>query len=300
MRAMMKSPASASWLTAAWVAVMLASVLPSSAAQAEDKAKNPSPAGEAPVATRLPADVLARLKSGDPARIQSALDDVRMAGKGGAPAVPAIVALLEQGLSLALTQAAIDTLGDTESQAASAVLALYARYRTIPLRKTAVQALAKTRGPAAVKALRAALSDPDPAIRGLSASSLGGLKAHEALADLFRAIDRGVPEAAVSIGELCVGDECGTLAGKLGALPFEVVTSGLDQVLFRPPGEVADELKVKIVERVRDVGTGPCNRFLKEVQGRLRAGGASPKVKQAVDAAVLATNMSPGAHGGSP
>jgi hypothetical protein len=299
MRAMTNSPATDTWPAIAWAAVILASLLPSRPAHAEGKAKNPPPAVETTVAAHLPADVLARLKSGDPARIQSALDDVRMAGKGGAPAVPAIVGLLEQGLSLPLTQAAIDTLGDTESQAASTILALYARHRALPVRKAAVQALAKTRGPAAVKALRAALSDPEPAIRGLSASSLGGLKAHDTLGDLFRAIDRGVPEAAVSIGELCVGEECSRLTGKLGALPFEVVTSGLDQVLFRPPSEVDDELKVKIIERVRDVGTGPCNRFLKEVQGRLRAG-VSPKVKQAVDAAVQATNMSPGSHGNSP
>jgi HEAT repeat protein len=197
---------------------------------------------------------------------------------------------------LELTQAAIDTLADTESEAASDVLAVYARHRALPIRKAAVQALAKTKGPAAVKALRAALSDPEPAVRGIAGMSLGGLKAHDALGDLFRALDRGLPEAAVSIGELCAEGECQQLAGKLGKLPFDVVTSGLDEILFRPANEVNDDLKVKVVEGVRDVGTGPANQFLKQVQARMKTA-ASPKVKQAVDAAVQATNLSPGSHG---
>jgi HEAT repeat protein len=247
----------------------------------------------------LPANVVERLKSGDPASVQSALDDVRTAGKAGAVAVPVIVGLLEQGLSMALTQAAVETLGDTESAAASDVLATYARHRAVPIRRAAIQALAKTRGPSAVKALRAALSDPDAGVRGLAATSLGALKAHDALGDLFLALDRGVPEAAVSIGELCTAAECEKLVSKLGTLPLDVVTSGLDQILFRPASEVGDDLKVKIVEHVRDVGTAQVNRFLRQVQTRLRAG-ASPKVQQAVDAAVQATNLSPGARGDTP
>jgi hypothetical protein len=171
---------------------------------------------------------------------------------------------------------------------------MYARHRAVPIRRGAIQALAKTRGPSAIKALRLALSDPDPGVRGLAATSLGALKAHDALGDLFNALDRGVPEAAVSIGELCTAAECEQLVSKLGTLPLDVVTSGLDQVLFR--SEVGDELKVKIVEHVRDVGTAQVNKFLRQVQTRLRAG-ASTKVKQAVDAAVQATNLSPGSRG---
>ena len=276
-------------------AVTVAATLAAGPAHADTK--KPATGANVP-AIRLPADVVDRLKSGDDARVKSALDDVRMTGKGGVSAVPVIVGLLEQGLPLPLTQAAIDTLGDTESAGASDVLAVYARHRVVAVRKAAVSALSKTRGPAAVKALRAALSDPEASVRGTAATALGGLKAHEALGDLFRALDRGMAEAAVSIGELCTAEECEKLTSKLGTVPLDVVTSGLDEVLFRPPSEVPDDLKVKFVERVRDVGTGPANAFLKQVQARLRTG--STNVKQAVDAAVAATNLSPGAHGGEP
>jgi len=258
----------------------------------------PKPADAGPRAVPLPADAIKRLHSGDPDQIKSALDDVRTSGKAGAPAAPAIAELLQHGLSPVLTQAAIDTLADTEAEAGSGALSFYAHHRNVQLRRSAVQALAKTRGAIAVQALRAALSDPDPGVRGLSATGLGNMKAKDAVGDLFVALDHKVDEAAASIGQLCAGSECEHLAGKLGSVPFDVVTGGLDQVLFRPASDVSDDLKVKIVGRVRELGTGEANRFLRTVQDKWPKAW-SQRVKQSIDQAVLATSGSPGA-GGSP
>jgi HEAT repeat protein len=251
---------------------------------------------EMPKPVPLPADAIKRLKSGDPAMVKSALDDVRMSAKAGAAAVPAIVELIQRGLPPNLTQAAIETLGDTESEAASAGLARYARHRNTALRRAAVQALARTRGAMAIKTLRVALSDPDPAVRGFSATGLGTMKAKEAIGDLFVALDHKVAEASTAIGQLCAGSECERLAAKLGggSLGFEVITIGLDQALFRGVPDVTDDTKIKIVARVRELGTGEANRFLRDVQGRWPKGG-SPRVRQAIDQAVLATSGSPGA-----
>ena len=156
-----------------------------------------------------------------------------------------------------------------------------------------MQALAKTRGAIAAQALRAALSDPDAGVRGLAATGLGNLRAKDAVADLFVALDHKIPEAAASIGQLCAGAECERLADKLGAVPFDVVTSGLDQVLFRPPADVPDDLKIKIVGRLRGLGTGEANRFLRSVQEKWPTTW-SQRVKQSIDQAVLATAHSPG------
>jgi hypothetical protein len=257
----------------------------------------PPPAGESPQAVPLPPDATKRLKSGDPSQVKAALDDVRMSGKGGASAVPAIAELLKTGLTLPLTQEAIDTLGDTESVGASEVITWYVKHRNVGVRRAAVQALAKTKGAVAVKALRGALSDADPAVRGLSATALGNMKAKDAVGDLFVALDHKVPEAAASIGMLCAGGECDKLATKLGALPFDVVTSGLDQVLFRPVSDVSDDTKVKVIGRVRELGTGEANRFLREVQKKWPATW-SQRVKQSIEQAVLATSGSPGGGGG--
>ena len=256
----------------------------------------PPVAPDTPQAVPLPADAVKRLKSGDPAQIKSALDDVRMSAKAGAPAVPAIADLLTSGLSPDLTQAAIDAVGDTEAESGSEAVAFYTRDRSPTVRRAAVTALTRTKGPAAVKALRASLSDPDPGVRGLAATGLGSMKAKDAVGDLFVALDHKVAEAAASIGQLCSGAECEKLAGKLGSVPFDVVTGGLDQMLFRPATDVSDDIKVKVVGRVRELGTGEANRFLRDVQGKWPKTW-SQRVKQAIDQAVLATAASPGAGG---
>ena len=245
----------------------------------------------------LPADTLKRLRSGDPAAVKAALDDVRTSAKAGAPAAPVVAELLEQGLAPSLALAAIETLGDTEAESGSTALSWYARHRNVELRRAAVTALARSRGPEAVRALRAALSDPDAGVRGLAATGLGSMHAKDAVADLFAALDHRVAEAAASIGQLCSGAECERLAGKLGAVAFDVVTSGLDQVLFRPAADVSDDVKIKIVGRVRELGTGEANRFLKDVQGKWPKAW-SQRVKQSIDQAVLATSGSPGTGGG--
>jgi HEAT repeat protein len=251
---------------------------------------------DSPPPPPLPADVLKRLHSDDPTQVKSALDAVRTSARAGAPLAPIIAELLERGLSPLLAQAAIDTLGDIESEAGSPALVWYAQHRNVELRRSAIQALARTRGPAAIKALRGALSDPDPNARGLAATGLGSMKARDAVADLFAALDHKVSEAAASIGQLCAGSECERLAGKLGSVPFDVVTSGLDQVLFRPAGEVSDDIKIKIVGCVRELGTGEANHFLREVQGKWPKDW-SQRVKQSIDQAVIATSGSPGASG---
>jgi hypothetical protein len=254
----------------------------------------PPVAPDAPQAVPLPADAVKRLKSGDPAQIKSALDDVRMSAKAGAPAVPAIADLLTSGLTPDLTQAAIDAVADTEAESGSEAVAYYTRDRSPTVRRSAVTALTRTKGAAAVKALRASLSDPDPGVRGLAATGLGSMKAKDAVGDLFVALDHKVAEAAASIGQLCAGAECEKLAGKLGSLPFDVVTGGLDQMLFRPATDVSDDIKVKVVGRVRELGTGEANRFLRDVQKKWPESW-SKRVRQAIDQAVLATSGSPGA-----
>jgi hypothetical protein len=279
---------------AAVVGAALALLTPRAASGEQPKARTGGAAdAAAPLAIPLPPDAIKRLKSGDLAQIKSALDDVRVSGRAGSAAVPAIVDLLKQGLPLSLSQAAIETLGETSSEAGSEVLAWYAHQRILALRRAAVEALGKTRGAIAVRALRAALSDPDESVRGQSATALGEMKAKESVGDLFVALDHKVEEAAASIGQLCEPSDCERLAGKLGNVPFDVMTGGLDQVLLRGVKDVDDDTKIKIVGRVRELGTSEANQFLKDVQTKWPAK-SSPRVKQAIDQAVIATSGSPG------
>jgi HEAT repeat protein len=251
------------------------------------------PAAKPPAAKPSAAKVdvgpaLQKLKSGDEGQIRAGLDDLRIAGAGAAPAASTVAEILARGLNEPLTQQAIETLGDLESPDGSPVLAQYATHRAVAIRRAAVKALTRTKGPAAAQALRKALGDSDAQVRGNAAAGLGALKAKDAVPDLFVALDHKVNEAAASIGQLCSSEQCDQLAGKLGKLPFDVVTSGLDQVLFRPASDISDDTKIKVLGRLRELGTGEANRFLKDVETRLPKD-ASPRVKQALEQAVKAT-----------
>jgi len=281
--------------TAALAAVLAALVAPPAGAQKGPKPK-PKSASLAEPQVTLPPDVGARLASGDDAQVRSALDDVRLVGKGAAHAVPAVVDLLKRGVNASLAEAALDTLGDVESEASSEVVSWYALHRAASVRRAAVRALARTRGAVAANTLRRALSDADAGVRGHAAMGLGALKVREAVPDLFLALEHRVAEAAVSLGQLCKDADCEKLSDQLGVVPLDVMTGGLDQVLFRATSEVPEDLKVKLVGRVRELGTPEANRFLRDVQKRMVAAKWSTRLRQAVEQAVQATG---GMGGGS-
>lgn len=252
----------------------------------KDKKPATSSAPAAPPVDVKP--IVAKLKTGDDAQVKDALDEARLAGPGGAAAAPVVAEILTRGLSLQLTQSAIETLGDLESEAGSAALVQYTTHRNSKVRRAAVKSLTRTKGAVAGPALKRALSDGDAVVRGTAASGLGALKAKDAVPELFIALDHRVNEAAASIGQLCTMEQCEQLAAKLGKVPFDVVTGGLDQVLFRPAADINDDAKVKIIGRIREQGTIEGNKFLRDVQKRWPAG-QSPRVRQAIDQAVMAT-----------
>lgn len=272
--------------------VVLASVVGIAGGALAQPEKKEPPKKEAPKPKAPPLDtktIVPKLESGDEAQIRSALDEVRIAGPGGAAAAPAIAKALSRGLTFALAMQAVETLGEVESDAGSPVLAQYASHRDPKLRRAAVKALTRTKGAPAAPALRHALSDIDAVVRGTAASGLGVLKAKDAVPDLFLALDHHVNEAAASIGMLCNPQQCEQLAGTLGKFPFDVVTGGLDQVLFRPTAEISDDAKIKVIGRIRELGTIEANKFLRDVQKRWTEG-SSKRVRQSIDQAVLATS----------
>jgi carbamate kinase len=64
-----------------------------------------------------------------------------------------------------------------------------------------------------------------------------------------------------------------------------VVSGGLDQALFR--ADLAEDSKIKIIGKMRELGTAEANKYLRDAQKR--AGSLSPRLKQAIDQAVSAT-----------
>jgi hypothetical protein len=260
-------------------------------ASAQGKGKGPAaPAGPAAPTATLSPTAAQDLRSGDEAKVRAALDDARMVGKGkaGTTIAPVVAEVLAKGLSLALTEAALDTLGDLEVESTSPVIASYLQHRNVKIRQAAVKALLHTKGAVAVRGLRRALGDQDAMVRGVAATGLGNLKAKDAVPDLFLALEHRVNEAASAIGMLCTAAECDQLSGKVGRLPFDVMSGGIEQILFRPTSEVNDDTKIKMIGKLRELGTPETNKFLRDVAKRFPKD-ASARVKQALDQAVAAT-----------
>lgn len=269
--------------TAFFVGLVLSAALVTGAAAGQGAKKTPARAAPSSDAT------MEQLRSSDEGKLREGLDNARIAGPGGAAYAPIIASRLEGGLSLALTEAAIETLADLEAATASAAVARYVSHRSVKIRRAAAKALARVKGPAAAPTLRKALSDSDAGVRATAATALGSLKAQDAVDDLFTALDHKVVEAAASIGQLCKNDKCVALAERIGRMPFDLVLTGVEAILFRPAADVSDDTKIKIVGRIRELGTQEANKFLRDVQGKWPKNG-SARVKQAIEQAVLATS----------
>lgn len=278
---------------AARIALLVATAAAPVLLSAEDTALAAPPAPSAPP-VKLDAKALeAALAAPTEAPVLEALGTIQQAGAAGAPLAPAVEKLLERGTTVAIGKAAMDALGAVGKPSSSAALRPYLQHRTPELRRAAVRNLAKTKGPDAIAGFREGLRSEDGMVRGFSASGLGALGAKEATADLFLALDRGVVEAAGAAGQLCTGADCQKLARYLGKLPFEIVTSGLDAVLFRTP-PLDEALLLDVVAAVRELATPEAGKYLADVASRWPATG-SAKVKKALDQAVA---MIPGSLGG--
>ena len=91
--------------------------------------------------------------------------------------------------------------------------------------------------------------------------------------DLFLALDHRVNEAASSIGMLCAAAECEKLATRVGKIPFDVISAGVEQALFR--SDVPDDTKIKLIGRIRELGTQEANKFLRDTVKKWPAKGSA-------------------------
>jgi HEAT repeat protein len=223
------------------------------------------------------------LESGDAPQVLAALDTI---AKSGDPAgAPLVEALLGRGADVQVLSRAIETLGILAQPSSGAALAPYAQHRTPELRRGALRALVATKSPLAGDVLRRALHGSDAAQRAIAARGLGQLNVRAAVPELFSVLPKDVAEAAQSLGQLCVGPECEKFMDLLGRLRFEVMESGIVPILLRPQSDVPDELKLKLIEKLRRMATKPANQLLQTALAQFPADG-SPKVKTGLERAL--------------
>lgn len=267
--------------------ILLALALSAVSGAAGAAKKAPLPKGEksgAAPKSKLDLAALQRaLESGDEAKAAEALETI---AKSGDPAGAAPVEqLLGRGASVTLLSRAIETLGILAQPSSGAALAPYAQHRTPELRRAALRALIATKSPLAGDVLRRALHGSDPSQRAIAARGLGELNVRAAVPELFSVLPKDVPEAAQSLGQLCVGAECQKFTELLGRLRFEVMESGIVPLLLRPQAEVSDELKLKLIERLRRMATQPATQLLQTALAKFPPDG-SPKVKRGLERAI--------------
>jgi HEAT repeat protein len=264
-------------------ALALAASLPAVAAPKSPAAKAEKPPAAGAKSKLDMASIQKALESGDEARATSALDAIAQSGEP-AGALP-VEALLNRGASVNLLGRAIETLGILAQPSSGAALAPYAQHRTPQLRRAALRALIATKSPLAGDVLRRALHGNDASQRAIAARGLGELDVRAAVPELLRVLPKDVAEAAQSLGQLCVGDECAKFMGLLGRLRFEVMESGIVPILLRPQADVPDELKLTLIERLRRMATQPANQLLQTALAKFPPDG-SPRVKQGLERAL--------------
>jgi HEAT repeat protein len=224
------------------------------------------------------------LESGDEAQVLGALEELAAAKEADRPQAAELDALVlgRGGSTKVLVQALVvaEKLGQKSS---STAVVPYVRHRQGEVRRAAVMALTRTGGSEAVQALRDALRGSDAQLRGFAASGLATLKAHEAVADLFSVLPRGVPEAASAIGELCRGAECPRFVDLMGKLPFDLMDAGLTPILLRVDPEVGEAVQLDVVMRLRRLQTKQASEILATALAQFPPQG-SPKVKAALEA----------------
>ena len=266
-------------------ALTLAALAPAPVSAAPPKGGPAKPA--APAATpksKLDLPGLQKaLESGDPAQMVGALETI---GNSGDPTgAPLVEALLGRGADATVLSRAIETLGVLGQPSSGAALAPYAQHRTPELRRAALRALIASKSPLAGGVLRRALHGSDASQRAIAARGLGELNVRAAVPELLSVLPKDVPEAAQSLGQLCVGAECEKLTGMLGHLRFETMESGMVPLLLRPQADVPDDVKLKLIEKLRRMATQPANQVIQAALAKFPADG-SPKVKLGLERAL--------------
>jgi hypothetical protein len=229
------------------------------------------------------------LESGDETRTLAALDEIELSADH--KAAPLVEGLLSRGASSKILLRAMGVAGVLGQESSSAALAPYVKHRIPEVRLAAAQSLTRTKGAAAVQALRSALRGSDAALRGTAADGLGALGAKDAVPDLFVVLPKEVPEAAGAIGTLCTGDDCKKFVALLGKLPFDVMQSGFLPLLLRTGPGVPDPVKLKLIEELRRLATAKANDLLSTALASYPANG-NPKIKAALDAALHGHSVS--------
>ena len=186
------------------------------------------------------------------------------------------------GLPMNLLLAAMDTLRAMQVAEAGPALVQLTQHRRSEIRLLAVQGLLACQPPGVERVLEVSLADSDPSVRSAAAAGLGQVGASGAVSSLFLALERGVLEAAVALGQ--VADESGIrrLLGYLGQVPFDSITPALSEALVRR--DLPMSLKLEVIGNLEELGTDEVRFYLEALGTNLTSSRDTP-VRRAIESA---------------
>lgn len=202
--------------------------------------------------------VLPRLRSTNPDEVRAGIDQLTVISD--AQCVPPLVELLHTGQPDVVTDRALDALRAIAHPSSIEILTEFTHHRRAAARRRAYRALAAIEDRRVATLIEAGLRDSDREVRSAAALALGEMGSRSSLDLLFRAFDRGVIEAATSIGQL--GNEASVerFNGYLGRVPLSVMLAGYEHYLRR--ADINEDTKVDIVTRLGEVSGRQVREFL--------------------------------------
>jgi HEAT repeat protein len=182
-----------------------------------------------------------------------------LAASGSKAAVGPLTQLLKTGPRNDITDSIIQTLGIIGHPSSIPILIEYLRHRRPDARIAAIYALENSKDRRVARALENALRDSNAEIRSTAALALSKQSDIESVPILFRAFERGVEDAAISIGQLGNEQHALRLATYLGKADIKILLPGFDEFLRR--SDVPNKAKLEILNQLFELAGPDVRRF---------------------------------------
>jgi HEAT repeat protein len=182
-----------------------------------------------------------------------------LAASGSKSAVNPLTQLLKTGPRNDITDSIIQTLGFIGQPSSIAFLIEYLEHRRPDARIATIYALENFRDPRVARALENALRDSDAEIRSTAALALSKQGDIRSVPILFQAFERGVDDAAISIGQLGNDRHALRLATYLGKTDIKILLPGFDEFLRRPA--IPKKAKLEILNQLFELAGPDVRRF---------------------------------------
>lgn len=215
--------------------------------------------------------LIADLASADPEKVIFA---VQMLGATGNPdAAPHLIELLKLGPRNDITNMAIETLGALANTIAIDTLLQYLEHRRSDARVAAIFALESFSSPIIKTALEKKLRDSNPQVRSTAALALSTKGDAESVPQLFLAFERGVNDAAISIGRLGNAQDAIQLTKHLGQLNVSVLLPGFKEFILG--NNIDEKTKVQLLNILFDLAGPDVRQFAIQMKAIINSNNAN-------------------------